>query len=162
MFKIQPKMCTKRYIFNDFSILTEKQHIKPLDLTSHESLASFDILIDPVIAKVKKKFYGGHLTQCNILIWNFKVLVIDFRSRKEYVPNFFTFMSTHKRKSRERKFSCTTAAFAESLLTCAANLTHQSRIRLNQNLSSYFHKSVLALLFSLFCKKDLLNKISKY
>ena len=48
-------MCKKDYIFKDFSILTEKQHMKPQNLTSHENLASFDALVDPEAAKVKNE-----------------------------------------------------------------------------------------------------------
>ena len=55
MSKLQPKMCKKQYIFKDFSILTEKQRMKPQNLTSHEKLASFDTLVDPEAAKVKNE-----------------------------------------------------------------------------------------------------------
>ena len=55
MSKIQSKMCTKSHIFEDFLIMTEKQRMKPQNLTSHKNLASFDTLVDPKAAKVRNK-----------------------------------------------------------------------------------------------------------
>ena len=51
-FKIQPKTCKKSHIFKDFSILTEKQRMKPKNLNSWKNFASFDTLIVIESAKV--------------------------------------------------------------------------------------------------------------
>ena len=55
MSKMQSKLCKKYHIFEDFSILTEKQSMKPQDLTFHKNLASFDTLVDPEAAKVRNE-----------------------------------------------------------------------------------------------------------
>ena len=55
MSNIWLKTCKKSHIFEDFSILSEKQHMKPLDLDYHKNLASFDTLVDPEAAKVRNE-----------------------------------------------------------------------------------------------------------
>ena len=55
VFKIQPKTCKKCHVFEDFSILTEKQRMKPQNLISHKNLASFDTLVDPKATKVRNE-----------------------------------------------------------------------------------------------------------
>ena len=52
MSKTQTKMCEKYQIFKDFLILTEKQRMKPKNLTSWKNFASFDTLIVTESAKV--------------------------------------------------------------------------------------------------------------
>ena len=55
MSKIQPKPCKNCHVFEDFSILTEKQRMKPENLTFHENLTSFDTLVNPEAAKVRNE-----------------------------------------------------------------------------------------------------------
>ena len=66
MFKIWLKICTESHIFEDFSILSEKQRMKPYYLDLHKNLASFDTLVDPEAAKVRNEMSWR---ACNPVSW---------------------------------------------------------------------------------------------
>jgi len=66
MSKIQTKICKKCQIFEDFLIVTKKQHIT-LNFDSNNNLVPFDTLVDPDAEKVRnEKLWRAFKPVCTV------------------------------------------------------------------------------------------------